>query len=299
MDWNGDGIPDLIFGQRRGGIDLYAGNGDGTLRYAGHPVDRGGREISTNYNSSPWLVDWNGDGVLDLLLAGYLTDTLHGGRLAVLPGAASGEGPPVFDDTDVIDLTSLCDLRRTTAQTGDLDGDGDWDLVLGCESGEVLYSENTGSDSEPRFSSSTLLWCEDGPVDVFTRYAGCGRARPTVCDYDSDGTNDLLVGCHAGWIYVFRGIPADADTAAGSAGGRMLAVQGPLTHGTVRYFLAVPTGECADLTVTDIAGRVVERFPARPGGAGSFDMPPGEASGIYLLSASWSGEYCSRRILVI
>ncbi|MDM7993505.1 MAG: VCBS repeat-containing protein, partial [Candidatus Fermentibacter sp.] len=154
MDWNGDGIPDIISGQRRGGIDLYAGNGDGTLRYAGHPVDAGGSEISTSYNSSPWLVDWNGDGVLDLLLAGYPTDTLHGGRLVVLPGIPSPDGVPVFDATGCIDLTFLCDLRRTTAQTGDLDGDGDWDLVLGCESGEVLYSENTGSDGEPRFTSS-------------------------------------------------------------------------------------------------------------------------------------------------
>ncbi len=297
MDWNSDGIPDIIFGQRRGGIELYAGNVDGTLRFAGHPVYTDGREISTSYNSSPWLVDWNGDGVLDLLLAGYLTDTLHGGRLAVLPGIPSPDGL-VFDETGCIDLTSLCDLRRTTAQTGDLDGDGDWDLVLGCESGEVLYSENTGSDGEPRFTSSTLLWCESGPVDVFTRFAGCGRARPTVCDYDSDGTNDLLVGCHAGWIYVFRGIPADADTTAGSTGGRMLAVQGPLSRGVLRYFLALPAGECADLAVVDTAGRVLAQHSARPGGSGSLEVP-GDAEGICFLSAAWGGGSCSRRLLAL
>ncbi|MDM7992988.1 MAG: FG-GAP-like repeat-containing protein, partial [Candidatus Fermentibacter sp.] len=186
----------------------------------------------------------------------------------------------------------------TTAQTGDLDGDGDWDLVLGCESGEVLYSENTGSDGEPRFTSSILLWCEEGPVDVFTRYAGCGRARPTVCDYDSDGTNDLLVGCHAGWIYVFRGLPADEDTADGAQAEGMLAVRGPFTRGVLRYFLALPAGECADLALSDRAGRTLALLPAQPGGSGSLEVPGG-AEEICFLSASRDGGSCSRRLLVL
>ena len=39
MDFNDDGVLDLVLGERYGQYFFYTGNGDGTLHFAGHPWD--------------------------------------------------------------------------------------------------------------------------------------------------------------------------------------------------------------------------------------------------------------------
>lgn len=296
MDWNGDGTLDLIFGQRRGSINLYTGNGDGTLHFVGHVYDDAGREIKTIYNSSPWLVDWDGDGELDLLLTGYLIDTIEGGILRVYPGTGVRDGVLVFD-ADYYDLTWLYNLRRSTAQTCDLDGDGDMDLVIGYETGEVFFAENTGSSGIPMFGSFEVLHCDDGLINVYSRYAGSGRARPHVCDYDSDGVLDLLVGCENGWIYAFLGYTDDTGGRSPSTSNVPLTVLEPLTTGELRFDLSIPSGATADLTVRDTGGEIVASMPGLPGGSGTCDIS-GSHPGVYTVTAQCGDMQNSRLVMV-
>ena len=198
MDWNRDGILDLIFGQRRGSISLYTGNGDGTLHFVGNVFDDEGNEIKTTYNSSPWLVDWNTDGTLDLLLTGYLLDEENGGILRVYPGIGDPCDTLLFD-ADYDDLTWLYDLRRSTAQTYDMDGDGDLDLVLGYETGEVFFAENTGSDGAPVYSTYSILHCDDELINVYSRIRGerpcktpCLRLRCRRCPGSAGGMSERV-----------------------------------------------------------------------------------------------------------
>jgi hypothetical protein len=205
VDFNNDGILDFLLGERNGYYNFYTGNGDGTLHFIGTAYDSAGNPIDRVYNSSGYLDDWNEDGYIDLIAGGYDTETTNGGILQVHLNTGDDITSPIWNPS-VIDLTSsVCNYWRTTHQTFDLDGDGDKDLVLGYEMGNVWFAENIGTNSNPAFNGYEQLVCDGGNIDVYANYAGGGRARENVVDYNSDGIPDLLVGCHNGWIYYFEG----------------------------------------------------------------------------------------------
>jgi hypothetical protein len=74
---------------------------------------------------------------------------------------------------------------------GDLDGDGDFDLLTSSD-GALVYYKNTGDKANPAFTSST---------DVTTLSPGASFINvfyPKLIDMDSDGDLDLLTGFSAG-----------------------------------------------------------------------------------------------------
>jgi hypothetical protein len=80
---------------------------------------------------------------------------------------------------------------------GDLDGDGDFDLVLGNINLEIDYFENTGTSFEPKFRKDE---------SVFNSiYAGgyqfTNSDYPFLVDLDSDGDLDLIIGGYSGLKY--------------------------------------------------------------------------------------------------
>jgi hypothetical protein len=86
---------------------------------------------------------------------------------------------------------------------GDVDGDGDVDLLVGQASGAVSVFRNVGSARTPRFE---LL---DGPgaprIDV------ARRSAPALVDLDGDDDLDLVVGRDGGGLAVFRRVGRGAD----------------------------------------------------------------------------------------
>ena len=297
MDWNNDGTPDLLFGERSGNLRIYTGNGDGTLHFVGNVFDDQGIEIKTNFNSSPHLVDWNEDGKPDLLLAGYLTETTSGGILRVYPNVGDDPDSPVFSAT-YIDHTSLYNKWRTTAETFDLNADGKKDLILGYEMGEVFFAPNTGTDADPQFSGYAVLQCAAGPINVYTNFSGGGRAREHVCDYNADGVADLMVGCNSGWIYVFTGNTQGIGTGAVSVGGFSISILQSPCVGNVPYRLGLPGGLAADIAVFDISGRRVAHVPEAFAGDGFLDLADHPA-GVYIVTASHAGERVTTKLTLL
>lgn len=297
MDWNNDGTPDLIFGERNGNLRIYTGNGDGTLHFVGNVFDNQGIEIKTNFNSSPHLVDWNEDGRLDLLLTGYLTETTNGGILRVYPGVGDEPDSPVFSAT-YLDYTSLYSKWRTTAEAFDLNADGKKDLIMGYEMGEVYFAPNTGTNADPQFSGYAVLQCDAGPINVYTNFSGGGRAREHVCDYNADGVPDLMVGCNSGWIYVFLGNTQGIETeAAGITGFSITVLASPCTD-NIPYRLELPEGLSAGIEVYDISGRMVEHVPEAFGGDGVLALGDHPA-GVYILTASHAGERVTTKLTLL
>ncbi|MCS7074587.1 MAG: T9SS type A sorting domain-containing protein, partial [Bacteroidia bacterium] len=78
--------------------------------------------------------------------------------------------------------------------TGDLDGDGDDDLLLGVTSGKLWYFQNLGTDTAQFFLQTT---------DYFGIDHGL-RSVPQLKDYDNDGDLDLFIGYDNGKIALYQ-----------------------------------------------------------------------------------------------
>ncbi len=291
MDFNNDGILDFILGERNGYYNFYTGNGDGTLHAIGYPWDNAGDPIERNYNSAGFLTDWNEDGYIDFIAGGYQTESTSGGLLEVYLNTGDYSTSPVWD-ASAIDLTSSVSNKwRLTHETYDLDGDGDKDMILGYEMGNVWFAENIGTNENPQFNGYVQLTCDGGNIDVYANYSGGGRARENVCDYNADGVADLLVGCSNGWVYLFQGYytgTAEESSASVASFGMMIS-QIPTT-GAFSVMLSMPGPSRVTARVYDSSGRMVRSATENLASTGSIqfdisDLP----SGMYTVTAQAGG----------
>ncbi|MCH8838501.1 MAG: carboxypeptidase regulatory-like domain-containing protein, partial [Candidatus Marinimicrobia bacterium] len=81
---------------------------------------------------------------------------------------------------------------------GDLDGDGDFDLLIAEINGAVIGIENVGSASSPSWLGNASLVSGIGDVGI--------RASPTLADLDGDGDLDLLIGLDGGTVIGYENV---------------------------------------------------------------------------------------------
>jgi hypothetical protein len=148
--------------------------------------------IDVGSESVPSLADLDGDGDLDLLLANKLDPgALETSKIYRLENTGSAR-TPVFQMRGSLDITG--DFHMSPAP-GDLDGDGDLDLVVGTWKDRVLYYRNEGTRSAPRYVLA------DSALVRLTRGS---NTLPTLGDVDGDGDLDLLVGEGSGALNYYR-----------------------------------------------------------------------------------------------
>ncbi len=206
-DADGDGDPDLVMGVLGGAYDANRTAADNlyfleqldgrfelrTTRLIGQ-VDIGSESI-------PALVDWEGDGDLDLLLANKIDPTDVGTSRIYLFENETGAGGPSYAARGPIAVEGA---YHNAPAFGDLDGDGDLDIVLGTWRPDVEILWNRGTRAEPRYEA------EAEPLLTLTRGA---NATPTLGDLDGDGDLDLVVGEASGTLNCYRndGTPTEPD----------------------------------------------------------------------------------------
>ena len=157
-DWDGDGRPDLLIGEgsySANNIHLLLNQGSAAAPIFNEekrqPLALGqGRE-----QLSPALADFNGDGNMDILVAdrrGNITVYLR--PAAWKPGDTIDPSGFVANSggltTDASQAFSL-GAGISTISTGDFNGDGLFDLVVGRPNGRIAWSANTGTKEQPKF----------------------------------------------------------------------------------------------------------------------------------------------------
>ncbi len=230
-DLDGDGDPDLVSGNRDGQFRYFRNTGSATrpafaaITGAANPFDG----VDVGDYSSPAFGDLDGDGDLDFVAGEFAGEFFYfengGGPLSPVFTEQTGSGNP-FD-------ALLVPAGWSTPALGDLDGDGDLDLVTGEALGGFHYYENVLDAVSPVFSEQT------GPANPFYGYGAGSFSTAALGDFDGDGDLDLVSGEVAGGFAYFN----NTGSATGAAFAALTGAASPLAGADVGSGSAPTTGD--------------------------------------------------------
>lgn len=167
-------------------------------------VEAGGVRIDVPGYSVPSFVDFNSDGLNDLVVGeGYGSGV---GKVRVYLNQGTAVAPSFTsyffvqaNGADIKVAASGC--MGIFPRVVDWDGDGRKDLLAGLANGMVQVYLNTATDANPVFDGGHSVQAGapgmELPIDVGN------RATPSVVDYNNDGRKDLVSGAYDGRVWVY------------------------------------------------------------------------------------------------
>jgi len=214
VDFDGDGLPDLLVGHDpKGSLRYYQNVGtpghpqltdkgpvlaDGSPITCPHePVPESPGIFSKDYTGIPEIVDWNGDGRLDVLMGGYVT-----GRVFYFENTGNaGDGTPtltsrgpLLSDGEILDV-----IWQASPTVADIDGDGLLELVTGS-----MYVSPSGGEAAPKDRPGLFMFRNVGtrtepvlrqvPFPLEGPWVETFLLNPRFADWNGDGLLDLVVG---------------------------------------------------------------------------------------------------------
>ncbi len=186
-DIDGDGDLDAFVGETSGFVFFYKNTGTAT-----NPIfvlQPGGVDIG--YGATPAFGDIDSDGDLDLVVgeAGQFNSPIYG-QLFYFKNMGTATSSAYVQQTGAANPFSAINAGDSTAPTlGDVDGDGDLDLLVGELLGETSYYKNTGTPTSPVYAKQTGAAnpCNQLGLNLY-------HTKPVLVDMDADGDNDVLLG---------------------------------------------------------------------------------------------------------
>jgi hypothetical protein len=235
-DLDGDGDLDAVVGERFGSLFYFENIGTGEapvydwLTGAANPFN----SIDVGKQAAPTLADLDGDGDLDAVIGEYYGTLKYyeniGTALAPVYAERTGDANPL----GTIDL-----VDRSTPAFADVDGDGDFDAVIGNGSGDLKYFENTGTGTAPVYVERAGT---ANPFDgVSVGYPQV--SAPALGDLDGDGDLDLVVGEQYGTLFYFENTDTGVTPTFAERGGAANPLDGINVSGVSGPFLADLDGD--------------------------------------------------------
>lgn len=169
--------------------------------------------IEMGTNTYPVVFDVDRDGLKDLLISNryfFSTETQYTSVIHYYRNVGTATNP-AFELADVnwMNIPSL-QLKAVFPAFGDLDGDGDEDLILGEQDGRFYLVENTASADGPNVFATVgnfLLDQSNAVIDV-------GQlSTPQIIDLEEDGLPDLVSGELNGHINYYKNVGTNTDYA--------------------------------------------------------------------------------------
>jgi len=149
----------------------------------------------------PVYFDYNNDGKKDLIVGNYgyfQANGTYSPQLALLQNNGTNEYPN-FDliTRNYANLAALAGNSTSYHPTfGDLDGDGDFDMLVGTSDGRIFRLDNTAASGQ--IANFVFVDANFQGIDIGT------FATPFLGDVDNDGKIDLLVGNKDGTVAFYR-----------------------------------------------------------------------------------------------
>jgi hypothetical protein len=162
--------------------------------------------VDVGSGAHPAFFDYNGDGLMDLVIGtNFLKNTNSGSMagLALYRQVPTTPGnPPYWQlvDDDWLNISTAFSpaLKGLTPCFGDMDSDGDQDMILGESFGMVHYYRNDGASGGP--ANMVLAQAQFMGIDVGQNSA------PLIEDINMDGKPDLVIGEQAGNLNYYENI---------------------------------------------------------------------------------------------
>lgn len=215
-DWDGDGLPDILVNSIWGRVEWFRNIGTRTapklaaaqsieVAWPGKTPkpewvwwEPHGKELVTQWRTTPLAVDFNRDGLTDLVMLdqeGFLAffeRQRRDGTLLLLPPRSAfidQDGKPLQLNTNRAGKSG----RRKMCIT-DWDGDGRLDVLInGTNVNWLRQTEARGN-----------RWVLQDQGKLDSRVLAGHDTSPTVVDWNGDGKPDLLVGAEDGRMYYKR-----------------------------------------------------------------------------------------------
>jgi uncharacterized protein (DUF2141 family) len=193
-DLDSDGLLDLITGDWQGNLFHYrqeeAGSASFTL------VTETFNDIDVGDYASPFFIDLDSDGLLDMLVGAYEGNLLHYEQ-----DAAGSSGFTLVSET----FSDIDAGYRSVPCISDLNGDGMLDLLVGEISGIICYYKQDAVGGLT-FSEVSVDFVPRESMDVGQ------NSKPCFADLDNDGLLDMIVGTYDGNLTHYE---QDADGSSG------------------------------------------------------------------------------------
>ena len=160
--------------------------------------------VDLGSGANPAFIDVDADGLQDLIVGNFSYFKPFNERDARLfyfknIGTLSTPKYKLVDDNWLnFNALSNIDVNNFSPTFGDLDADGDFDMLVGEEGGTLLFVENKGGANRPLSMAA--------PISNWKNIQAGSTCKPQIVDLDRDGLQDIVTGTRVGVLRYFKNI---------------------------------------------------------------------------------------------